>query len=334
MKTLISVLLLMVMTTAQAKTDCPDWLQQDLQKLHSSDKVNLCELAAGKVALIVNTASDCGYTPQFKGLETLYKKYKDDGLVIIGFPSDSFNQERADAKETAEVCYINYGVTFPMLAASPVKGKDANPVFQHLNAALEEPKWNFNKYLVDRSGKPVKHFGSHTEPDDKELTAAIEGLLKPADWLPQEMKKLHSSEMLNLRELAAGKVTLIVNTASDCGYTPQFKGLEALYQQYKEKGFVIIGFPSDSFFQERNDAAETAEVCYLNYGVSFPMVESSSVLGGKTNPVFKHLKAELGMPRWNFNKYLVDRSGKPVERFGSTTKPDDKKLITAIEALL
>jgi glutathione peroxidase len=153
-------------------------------------------------------------------------------------------------------------------------------------------------------------------------------------WLQQDLQKLHSSEKVNLCKLAAGKVTLIVNTASDCGYTPQFKGLEALYQQYKEKGFVIIGFPSDSFFQERDDAAETAEVCYLNYGVSFPMVESSSVLGRKTNPVFKHLKAELGTPRWNFNKYLLDRAGKPVERFGAGTTPDDKKLISAIESLL
>jgi glutathione peroxidase len=176
MKMLIAGLLL-AMTPLHAQSNCPDWLQQDLQKLHSKDTVNLCKLAAGKVVLIVNTASDCGYTPQFKGLEALYKKYKEEGLLVIGFPSDSFNQERDDAKETAEVCYINYGVTFPMLATSAVKGKDANPVFRHLNAALEEPKWNFNKYLIDRDGKPLQYFSSDTKPDDKELIEAIERLL-------------------------------------------------------------------------------------------------------------------------------------------------------------
>lgn len=166
------------MTASYAQSNCPDWLQQDMKKLHSSESLNLCELAAGKVALLVNTASDCGYTPQFKGLERLYRQYKDQGLVILGFPSDSFNQERADAKETAEVCYVNYGVTFPMLATSPVKGKNANPVFRQLGIALGEPKWNFNKYLIDRNGKPVKHFESDAKPDDKELTAAIESLLQ------------------------------------------------------------------------------------------------------------------------------------------------------------
>lgn len=173
----IAWLLIMTMTTVHAKSDCPDWLDRDLNKLHSKDTVNLCELAAGKVALIVNTASDCGYTSQFKGLEALYRKYKEKGFVILGFPSDSFEQERDDAAETAEVCYINYGVTFPMLATSPVKGEQANTVFKHLNAKLGEPKWNFNKYLIDRGGNPVKYYESGTRPDDKELISAIESLL-------------------------------------------------------------------------------------------------------------------------------------------------------------
>ncbi len=154
------------------------------------------------------------------------------------------------------------------------------------------------------------------------------------DWLQQDFKKLHSGETLNLRELINGKVALIVNTASDCGYTPQFKGLESLYKQYKEKGLVIVGFPSDSFFQERDAAEATAEVCYVNYGVTFPMVESSSVLGWRANPVFKYLNSTLGMPRWNFNKYLIDRTGKPVRRFGANTGPDDQELVAAIEGLL
>lgn len=177
MKTLIPALLLLLATSAQAETPCPDWLQHDMNKLHSKQVLNLCDLTRGRVALIVNTASDCGYTPQFKGLEKLYEQYKDKGFVIVGFPSDSFDQERDDAAETAKVCYINYGVTFPMLATSPVKGEQANPVFRHLDNALGEPKWNFNKYLIDRDGKPVKHFESDTKPDDEELLSAIEGLL-------------------------------------------------------------------------------------------------------------------------------------------------------------
>jgi glutathione peroxidase len=155
-----------------------------------------------------------------------------------------------------------------------------------------------------------------------------------ADWLNHEMQKLHSSETVNLCQLTANKVTLIVNTASECGYTPQFKGLEALYQQYKDKGLVIVGFPSDTFFQEHDESEKTAEVCYKNYGVSFPMVASSSVRGRKTNPVFKHLNAKLGGPKWNFHKYLIDRSGNPVTKFGAGTKPDDKELIAAIEGLI
>lgn len=179
MKAFVIACLILTMTISYAQSDsnCPDWLNHKLSKLHSKDTLNLCELTAGKVTLIVNTASDCGYTKQFKGLEALYKEYKDKGLVIIGFPSDSFNQERDDAKETAEVCYVNYGVTFPMLATTPVKGKEANPVFQHLGAKLQEPEWNFNKYLIDRSGKPVQYFESGVKPDDKDFIAAIEALL-------------------------------------------------------------------------------------------------------------------------------------------------------------
>lgn len=179
MKPLLIACLLLAMTTAdlQAEQDCPAWLNHELKKLHSSESVNLCRLTAGKVALLVNTASDCGYTPQFKSLEKLYRQYKEKDFVVIGFPSDSFNQERDDAAETAEVCYVNYGVTFPMLAASPVKGKSANPVFRHLGAELGEPEWNFNKYLIDRSGKPVQYFESGVKPDDKELIKAIEALL-------------------------------------------------------------------------------------------------------------------------------------------------------------
>jgi glutathione peroxidase len=164
-------------TQVQAQPQCVDWLNHEMHKLHSSETVNLCQLTANKVTLIVNTASECGYTPQFKGLEALYQQYKDKGLVIVGFPSDTFMQEHDDAEKTAEVCYKNYGVTFPMVAASKVFGKQANPVFKHLNAKLGVPKWNFHKYLIDRSGNAIEHFGAGTKPDDQKLIAAIEGLI-------------------------------------------------------------------------------------------------------------------------------------------------------------
>ena len=156
---------------------CPDFLNQDVKPLGKTDTVNLCERYAGKPMLIVNTASHCGFTPQFKGLEKLYKAYRDKGFVVAGFPSDDFKQEADSATETAKVCYVNYGVTFDMYSEVHVKGSDAHPLFRELGAKTEEPSWNFNKYLVDRDGKVVAHFGSMTSPDDKDLKEAIEKLL-------------------------------------------------------------------------------------------------------------------------------------------------------------
>lgn len=158
--------------------ECPAWMNHEFQRLHSSKTVNFCDLAAGKVVLVVNTASQCGFTPQFKGLEALYQTYKERGLVIIGFPSDSFWQEHDDAAKTATVCYENYGVTFPMLATSAVRGDDANAIFQHLNAEAGAPRWNFYKYLLDKQGNVIKRFGATTKPDDTGLTVEIEALLQ------------------------------------------------------------------------------------------------------------------------------------------------------------
>jgi glutathione peroxidase len=163
--------------TATAAASCPVFLDHEFKKLHSSDSVNLCSAYAGKPLLIVNTASHCGYTPQFKGLEALHRKYRERGLVVVGFPSDDFNQEAKDQAETADVCYINYGVTFTMLAPSSVTGKDANPVFQELNRRSRQPTWNFNKYLVGADGKVVQHFDSDVAPDSAKITTAIEKLL-------------------------------------------------------------------------------------------------------------------------------------------------------------
>ncbi|MCW8193963.1 glutathione peroxidase [Proteobacteria bacterium 005FR1] len=165
-------------TAAASQADCGNALDFEARKLHSSERVDFCEAFKGKTLLVVNTASQCGFTPQFEGLEALYQKYKDKGFAIVGFPSDDFNQEHADEEKTASVCYLNFGVTFPMVATSSVKGQGANPFFQTLIAKTgQEPSWNFNKYLVSADFGTVKHFGSRVTPLDSELEKEINALL-------------------------------------------------------------------------------------------------------------------------------------------------------------
>lgn len=126
---------------------------------------------AGKTVLVVNTATKCGLAPQFDGLEKLYQKYKDRGLVVLGFPSNQFaNQEPGDAKSIEEGCRLNYGVTFPMFAKIHVNGRHTHPIFQYLKGELKGTfgariKWNFTKFLVDESGKPIKRFGPNVTPE-------------------------------------------------------------------------------------------------------------------------------------------------------------------------
>ncbi len=168
------------MTSHGAVTEgasCPSWLNHSMKKLHSSETLNLCETTANKPVLLVNTASHCGFTYQFGGLEKLYQRYKDQGLVIVGFPSNAFHQEAKNSAETASVCYKNYGVTFLMTEEISVKGGDTHPIFQHLAATQAKPSWNFNKYLVDKNGNVVKHFSSQVKPESAELTKAIEDVL-------------------------------------------------------------------------------------------------------------------------------------------------------------
>jgi glutathione peroxidase len=130
------------------------------------------------VLLVVNTASYCGFTPQYKGLETLYSRYKDRGLVVLGFPSNDFAQEKASNKEIAEFCENTFGVKFPMFAASHVRGEQANPLFRQLAAQTgTPPRWNFYKYLVGRDGRVLASYGSTTAPDSKALVADIEKAL-------------------------------------------------------------------------------------------------------------------------------------------------------------
>ncbi|WP_448567830.1 glutathione peroxidase [Thalassotalea ganghwensis] len=175
-KLILSALLLFLLPQASAE-QCPAYLDATFKKLHSSEQVDLCQLTQGKPVLIVNTASNCGFTPQFKSLEAVHNKYKDQGLVVIGFPSDDFFQEEDDEAKTAKVCYVNYGVTFTMLSTSAVRGSDVNSVFEFLADKSTSPKWNFYKYLVDAKGEQVTSFGSRTSPDDPEFIEAIEKLL-------------------------------------------------------------------------------------------------------------------------------------------------------------
>jgi glutathione peroxidase len=138
-----------------------------------------------------------------------------------------------------------------------------------------------------------------------------------------------------------GKVLLVVNTASQCGFTPQYKGLEALYKKYKDKGFVVLGFPSNQFgAQEPGPDSEIAEFCELNYGVTFPMFSKIDVNGDEAHPLYKYLtstkKGLLGSEaiKWNFTKFLIGRDGKVIDRYAPTTKPEDlaKDVETALAA--
>jgi glutathione peroxidase len=162
---------------AAAAANCPALLQHSFPRLQDDKPQPLCQYA-GKVLLVVNTASFCGYTPQYQGMEALHARYAARGLVVMGFPSNDFNQEAADAKQIAELCFNTYGVKFPMFASSSVKGPSANPLFGQLARATgKAPAWNFNKYLVGRDGVPVAHYGSSTAPDSAVLVAAIEKAL-------------------------------------------------------------------------------------------------------------------------------------------------------------
>ncbi|HWQ40277.1 MAG TPA: glutathione peroxidase [Burkholderiales bacterium] len=134
----------------------------------------------------------------------------------------------------------------------------------------------------------------------------------------------------------AGKVVLVVNTASYCGNTPQYKGLESLYEKYQDKGLVVVGFPANDFGgQEPGSAQEIKEFCELTYGVRFPMVEKTSVVPGKANPVFAELARMTGeTPEWNFHKYLVSRDGRRAYSFSARTQPESIQVLSRIEELL
>jgi glutathione peroxidase len=160
-----------------AESPCPPALDHKLASLQDQP-VSLCQFR-GKVLLVVNTASECGYTPQYQGLESLYLRYRERGLVVLGFPANDFGgQEPGSNKEIEQFCRLNYGVTFPMFAKTSVVGAKANPFYRALAARTgKPPQWNFHKYLLDRAGQPVAVFESADEPLDPRVTAQIEKLL-------------------------------------------------------------------------------------------------------------------------------------------------------------
>ncbi len=181
MKPLLLALGIVTMSTtaAAANPTCPSLLDVEVRRLAGTEVVKLCEAYQGQVLLIVNTASKCGFTDQYEGLEALYAKYKDRGLVVLGFPSNDFaNQEPGSEEEIQKFCRLTYAVDFPMFEKVSVKKGSASPLFQRLaEAGAPYPKWNFYKYLIDRDGKLVDHFVSFTKPDDRKVVNAIEKLL-------------------------------------------------------------------------------------------------------------------------------------------------------------
>jgi len=154
--------------------------------------------------------------------------------------------------------------------------------------------------------------------------------------LDQNYRELAGTREVNLQSTYAGQVLLVVNTASKCGFTPQYDALEAMNAKYKAKGFAVLGFPSNDFMgQEPGSEKQIQEFCRLTYGVKFPMFEKVHVKGRDATPFYKELAAETGeAPGWNFHKYLIDRNGKVVASFGSRVTPTDPALVTKLESLL
>jgi glutathione peroxidase len=170
-------LLCLTLISEVSMAACPDLLNHQMNNLDGKP-IDLCEFA-GKVVLAVNTASYCGNTPQYKGLEALYQKYKDQGLVVVGFPANDFgSQEPGSGKEIKDFCELTYGVKFPMVEKTSVVAGKANPVFAQLEKMTgDAPEWNFHKYLIARDGKRAFSYGARTQPESGEIVKQIETLL-------------------------------------------------------------------------------------------------------------------------------------------------------------
>jgi len=181
------------------------------------------------------------------------------------------------------------------------------------------------KYLIFLGAMLMNPFYAHAEPKDSDKTA-YDFSFESLDGKPLPLADYK------------GKVIMVVNTASKCGFTPQYKALQALYERYKDQGLVIVGVPSNDFGQqEPGNDGQIKAFCQINYGVTFPMSSKQPVTGDEAHPFFTWISGVLGMgsaPKWNFHKYLIDKHGKPVEFYLSTTAPDSDKITDEIERLL
>ncbi len=168
------------------------------------------------------------------------------------------------------------------------------------------------------------------------VTASLPATAAEPALLDHSLRRLASEEVVHLGDEYAGKVILVVNTASKCGNTPQYDGLEKLYTEYGPEGLVVLGFPSNDFFgQEPGTEAEIQDFCRLTYGVKFPMFEKVSVKKGDAHPLFDELAAAAGTyPTWNFHKYLIGRDGEVIAEFSPRTQPYDSRLVASIEGAL
>ena len=177
MRLLTGVVLLMTANLAAADSELLDY---DFRRLASDEVVNIGDAYEGKVLLVVNTASKCGNTPQYDGLEKLNEEYGEDGLVVLGFPSNDFmGQEPGTEEEIQDFCRLTYGVKFPMFEKVTVKEGDAHPFYAELAAAAGTyPTWNFHKFLIGRDGKLIAEFSPRTQPSDDKLVAEIKKALK------------------------------------------------------------------------------------------------------------------------------------------------------------
>ena len=173
----VSTACLLAVLPLAVSAACPPLLNEQMKTLEGKP-LDLCQFE-GKAILVVNTASTCGFTPQFDKLEGMYKQYQDRGLVVLGFPSNDFRQELASNQEVGDFCRMTYGVKFPMAEKSSVTGEAANPFFKRLaDATLDPPTWNFHKYLIAPDGKTVYSFASGVAPDSEQVMSKLQPMLK------------------------------------------------------------------------------------------------------------------------------------------------------------
>lgn len=185
MRVLVALFTLVTAMSAHAASPCPPLLNHSMKDIEGTPQ-NLCSYA-GKVILVVNTASRCGYTGQYKGLQALYSKYRDRGFVVLGFPANDFGaQEPGTNAQIRDFCETNYQVDFPLFSKVGVLASNANPLHEALARATgERPRWNFHKYLIDRSGTQVRSFASQVDPESKEIVQTIESMLKASAATPK-----------------------------------------------------------------------------------------------------------------------------------------------------